>query len=173
MDRHAACLRPVPRRPPGRARPDVPRAGDGGRGRSAWRAGCDARGRVRARGCAVCQHPPRRGSLGPASRNRRALARANDTETTQDNGRIVAAADYIAPELLHGARREPSSDLFSLGATLYHLVAGQAPFHRDSVMATLSAVARSCPGTADCCAGSGNRSPPGPDAHRSPRNSPP
>ncbi|EST18725.1 hypothetical protein M878_44615 [Streptomyces roseochromogenus subsp. oscitans DS 12.976] len=74
-----------------------------------------------------------------------ALTRANDIETTRDNWWIVAASDYIAPELLHGARREPSSDLFSLGATLYQLVAGQAPFHRDSVMATLSALEREQP----------------------------
>ncbi|MFE2521101.1 serine/threonine-protein kinase [Streptomyces mirabilis] len=66
-----------------------------------------------------------------------ALARANDLETTRDDGGIIAEVDYIAPERLHGARQGPSSDLFSLGATLYHLVAGHAPFHRDSAMATL------------------------------------
>ncbi|MFJ9822215.1 serine/threonine-protein kinase [Streptomyces sp. NPDC101151] len=73
-----------------------------------------------------------------------ALAGA-DTQTTRDDMESAAEADYIAPELLHGARRSPSSDLFSLGATLYHLVAGIAPFHRDSVMATLSAVEREEP----------------------------
>ncbi|MFF7976987.1 protein kinase [Streptomyces sp. NPDC007905] len=68
-----------------------------------------------------------------------------DSETTWDGVENAAEADYIAPELLHGRSRRPSSDLFSLGATLYHLVAGRAPFHRDSVMATLSAVEREEP----------------------------
>ncbi|MFF8953509.1 serine/threonine-protein kinase [Streptomyces sp. NPDC014940] len=62
-----------------------------------------------------------------------------DYETTQDN-ESFAAANYTAPELLRGGPRRPSSDLFSLGATLYHLAAGHAPFHRDSVGATLAAV---------------------------------
>ncbi|MFD4569193.1 serine/threonine-protein kinase [Streptomyces sp. NPDC058467] len=70
-----------------------------------------------------------------------ALARATELETTRDDEGWISEANYIAPERLHGAPREPSSDLFSLGATLYHLVAGHAPFHRDSLMATLSAVA--------------------------------
>ncbi|MFF8478627.1 serine/threonine-protein kinase [Streptomyces sp. NPDC015414] len=63
-----------------------------------------------------------------------------DSETTQDNEESIAAANYTAPELLRGGPRRPSSDLFSLGATLYHLAAGHAPFHRDSVGATLAAV---------------------------------
>jgi hypothetical protein len=63
-----------------------------------------------------------------------------DAETTRDDGESFAAADYSAPEILRGGPRRPSSDLFSLGATLYHLVAGHAPFHRDSGVATLAAV---------------------------------
>jgi serine/threonine protein kinase len=35
---------------------------------------------------------------------------------------------YTAPELLSGARPDARSDLFSLGAILYHLVAGRHPF---------------------------------------------
>ncbi len=68
-----------------------------------------------------------------------------DSDTTWDDAENVAEAGCIAPELLHGARRGPARDLFSLGVTLYQLVAGRAPFQRDSVMATLSAVATETP----------------------------
>ncbi|MEU0059802.1 serine/threonine-protein kinase [Streptomyces sp. NPDC006334] len=68
-----------------------------------------------------------------------------DPEITRDGAESVAVADYIAPEVVHGFGRRPNSDLFSLGATLYHLVAGHAPFQRDSVMATLWAVVREDP----------------------------
>ncbi|WP_229816187.1 serine/threonine-protein kinase [Streptomyces lucensis] len=80
------------------------------------------------------------------------LAREDTQSTWHD---ADSEADYIAPELLHGARRTPSSDLYSLGATLYHLVFGHAPFHRDSVIATLSAVAREEPPPLDGIGGLG------------------
>ena len=35
---------------------------------------------------------------------------------------------YIAPEMGRGAAPDPSSDIYSLGATLYHMLVGQAPF---------------------------------------------
>jgi Protein kinase domain len=73
-----------------------------------------------------------------------AMAR-DDISGTVDDERIVATADYIAPELLHGAPQRPSNDLFSLGATLHHLITGSPPFHRDDVMETLAAVAREQP----------------------------
>ncbi|MER6038314.1 serine/threonine-protein kinase [Streptomyces sp. NPDC001835] len=52
----------------------------------------------------------------------------------------LATLGYSAPEVMRGGPRTPSSDLFSLGATLYHLVAGHSPFHRDSVRVPLAAV---------------------------------
>jgi len=44
------------------------------------------------------------------------------------SGALVGTPDYIAPELLRGAEDTHSSDLYSLGATMYYLLAGRPPF---------------------------------------------
>ncbi len=43
-------------------------------------------------------------------------------------GAIHGTPHYLAPELLRGAADTPLTDLYSLGATLYHVLAGQPPF---------------------------------------------
>jgi serine/threonine-protein kinase len=40
---------------------------------------------------------------------------------------LMGTPDYIAPELIFGEEDTPRSDIFSLGATLYHLLAGHTP----------------------------------------------
>jgi serine/threonine protein kinase len=65
--------------------------------------------------------------------------------TTQDgsgsfNGRVTGSPAYMAPEQVQGAKAEPASDLFSLGATLYTAVEGRSPFGRGCLVATLTAV---------------------------------
>jgi hypothetical protein len=55
-------------------------------------------------------------------------------------GQFVGSVDYIAPERINGDRAQPASDLFSLGALLYHAVEGAAPFRRDTTAATIWAV---------------------------------
>ncbi|MFH8939630.1 serine/threonine-protein kinase [Streptomyces griseosporeus] len=74
-----------------------------------------------------------------------AMAWNDDVDTTEHGARIVATADYIAPERLRGAPQGPSNDLFSLGATLHHLLTGHPPFHRNNVWETLAAVAHEEP----------------------------
>jgi tRNA A-37 threonylcarbamoyl transferase component Bud32 len=44
------------------------------------------------------------------------------------SGAIHGTPHYIAPELLRGAADSSQTDLYSLGATLYHLLAGKPPF---------------------------------------------
>jgi tRNA A-37 threonylcarbamoyl transferase component Bud32 len=44
------------------------------------------------------------------------------------SGAIMGTPFYLAPELLRGEPDTPRSDLYMLGATLYHLLAGTPPF---------------------------------------------
>ncbi|WP_285708623.1 serine/threonine-protein kinase [Microtetraspora sp. NBRC 16547] len=55
-------------------------------------------------------------------------------------GMVTGSPSFIAPERVSGAQAGPASDLWSLGATLYALVTGRSPFHRDSGMAVLAAL---------------------------------
>ncbi|GAB3988957.1 hypothetical protein GCM10029978_112710 [Actinoallomurus acanthiterrae] len=56
------------------------------------------------------------------------------------SGTIVGSVEYIAPERLDGKAAGPASDLFSLGATLFHAVEGASAFRRDTPTATITAV---------------------------------
>ncbi|MFI9848037.1 serine/threonine-protein kinase [Nonomuraea sp. NPDC051941] len=55
-----------------------------------------------------------------------AAYRVGGRETITPNGAISYTVDYASPEVVLG-RPEPASDVFSLGATLYALVAGRPP----------------------------------------------
>lgn len=63
---------------------------------------------------------------------------AKDTASQADKGEegltthgtVIGRCDYMSPEQAKDARTvTAASDLFSLGATLYHCLAGQPPFH--------------------------------------------
>lgn len=56
------------------------------------------------------------------------IARAsNDTVLTQ-TGLITGSPAYLAPEVASGAPATAASDVWSLGATLYHALAGRPPY---------------------------------------------
>ena len=55
------------------------------------------------------------------------LARANRGKST-DKGPIMGTPYYMAPEIARERRYDQRSDLYSLGASLYHMVTGRVPF---------------------------------------------
>ncbi|GAA4600409.1 hypothetical protein BJY16_003507 [Actinoplanes octamycinicus] len=58
---------------------------------------------------------------------------------------VLGSPKYIAPERLFDRTSTARSDLWSLGATLYHAVEGQPPYARGSTAATLRALAAGPP----------------------------
>lgn len=53
-------------------------------------------------------------------------------------GTVVGTPFYMAPEQVEGKTVDIRSDLYALGATAYHLLAGEPPFSADSAMAVLA-----------------------------------
>jgi serine/threonine protein kinase len=68
------------------------------------------------------------------------IATATGDPTITTTGAIIGSPAYMAPERAHGERPGPAADLWSLGATLWTAVEGQAAFARGEPMATLMAV---------------------------------
>ncbi|GAA4494556.1 hypothetical protein GCM10023191_033970 [Actinoallomurus oryzae] len=58
---------------------------------------------------------------------------------TQD-GSLVGTLGYVAPERMSGGRAVPASDLWSLGATLYHAVEGRPAYGAEDPAAVVAAV---------------------------------
>jgi serine/threonine-protein kinase len=61
------------------------------------------------------------------------------------SGIIVGSPAYMAPEQLAGEEATPQGDLYSLGVTLFELLAGRRPFEADSMGELLARVARESP----------------------------
>ncbi len=53
-------------------------------------------------------------------------------------GTVVGTPLYISPEQCYGADLDPRSDVYALGATLFHLLAGRPPFLGDSPLALIN-----------------------------------
>ena len=58
------------------------------------------------------------------------LARAGDDSAaiTEEKGKIFGTPYYISPEQIRARDVTPATDIYGLGATLYHMVTGRVPF---------------------------------------------
>ncbi|HEV2783406.1 MAG TPA: serine/threonine-protein kinase [Actinophytocola sp.] len=70
------------------------------------------------------------------------ISRTLDDGTLTQTGMLAGTPAYLAPEVARGKQPERASDVFSLGATLYHAVEGTPPFGAEpNPLALLHAVA--------------------------------
>jgi serine/threonine protein kinase len=63
------------------------------------------------------------------------LARSMDEETGQSvtqSGVIIGTPVYMSPEQVHGKKPDCRTDIYSLGITFYHMLAGRPPYRGDS-----------------------------------------
>ncbi len=58
---------------------------------------------------------------------------SNETRLTQE-GYTLGTPLYMSPEQVEGKPLDARSDIYSLGVTCYHMLAGQPPFHGDTAL---------------------------------------
>ncbi len=70
------------------------------------------------------------------------LARVQGNGTMTESGALVGTPNYMSPEQISGTREEVDgrSDIYSLGATMYELLAGEPPFQEPTTAGTLRAI---------------------------------
>jgi serine/threonine-protein kinase len=67
------------------------------------------------------------------------LAKRTSSQAVTRAGFFLGTVDYSAPEQIEGRALDGRADVYSLGCVVYHCLAGQPPFVRDSELAVLHA----------------------------------
>ena len=65
---------------------------------------------------------------GAAKLNDFGIARSEDDASLTQTGLVTGSPAYLAPEVASGSSATPASDVWSLGATLFHAVTGKPPY---------------------------------------------
>jgi serine/threonine protein kinase len=69
----------------------------------------------------------------------------DESSTATTSGIIVGTVGYASPEQLRGGAVDARADLFSVGVVLYEMLAGVAPYRRESAIETLHAILKEQP----------------------------
>jgi eukaryotic-like serine/threonine-protein kinase len=80
------------------------------------------------------------GSRGRVTLTDFGIAQSAEDPRLTTTGSLIGSPGYLAPERLEGQPATPASDLWSLGATLFHAVQGVSPFARETTAGTIWAV---------------------------------
>jgi serine/threonine-protein kinase len=67
------------------------------------------------------------------------LAKRTSSQGTTKTGSFLGTVDYCSPEQIQGRALDGRADLYSLGCVLFHCLAGDTPYARDSEFAVLQA----------------------------------
>jgi serine/threonine protein kinase len=78
--------------------------------------------------------------FGLAKCSNETLGLPDDSSKSTQPGTILGTVGYMSPEQVRGAAVDERSDIFSLGVILYELIAGAAPFERETPIETLYAI---------------------------------
>ena len=70
---------------------------------------------------------------------------APTVELLTEPGMVLGTVGYMSPEQVRGRDVDPRSDLFSLGAVMFEMVAGQRAFQGESSVDTMSAILKEEP----------------------------
>ena len=70
------------------------------------------------------------------------LAKAADAPQLTMTGAIAGTPQFMSPEQLKGQDVDARTDLFCLGAVLFHMATGASPFEAPSLSAIMSRVVR-------------------------------
>ena len=69
----------------------------------------------------------------------------DDANGVTETGELLGTPGYMSPEQARGETVGPASDVYSLGATLYCLIGGRAPFQAADTMKTIEQIVKNPP----------------------------
>ena len=72
-------------------------------------------------------------------------AEAPTRKVQTGSGLIIGTVGYMSPEQARGQRIDARSDIFSLGAVIYEMIAGQKPFDGETTSDVMAAILKSEP----------------------------
>ena len=70
---------------------------------------------------------------------------SEETQFLTREGVVVGTVNYMSPEQALGQEADPRSDIFSLGAVLYEMCTGRAPFGGNTVQETIGRLLQGAP----------------------------